>query len=118
MMPKLIALARRRTSLGMSFDRHAEHLRRRHGVDVEAFGERLLQLRDVGDVREHAQLDLADSRPRSASCPSSAMKAVRISRPSLVRIGNVLQVGIGRGEAPVVVAAERIAGVDAPGRRD
>ena len=40
-------------------DRHAEHFRRRHGVNVEAVGERLLELRNVGDVGEHAQLDLA-----------------------------------------------------------
>ena len=38
--------------------RHAEHFRCRHRVNVEAFGEGLLQLRNVGDVREHAQLDL------------------------------------------------------------
>ena len=59
MMPKLIALARRRTSARHALDRHAEHLGRRHGVDVETFREGMLQLRDVGHVREHAQLDLA-----------------------------------------------------------
>ncbi len=42
-----------------ALDRHAEHFRRGHGVDVEPVGEGLDELRDVGDVREHAQLDLA-----------------------------------------------------------
>ena len=59
MMPKLIALARRRTSLGMPCDRHAEHFRRGHRVDVDAVGEGLPQLRDLGDMGEQPQLDLA-----------------------------------------------------------
>ena len=42
-----------------ALDRHAEHLARRHGVDVEALLERILQRLDVGDVGEDAQLDLA-----------------------------------------------------------
>ncbi len=39
-------------------DGNAEHLGCGHGVDVEVVCERLLQLRDVGDVGEHAQFDL------------------------------------------------------------
>ena len=42
-----------------ALDRHAEHLGRRHGVNVEPVREGLRQLRDVGDVGQHAQLDLA-----------------------------------------------------------
>ena len=41
-----------------ALDRHAEHFRRGHGVDVEAVAERLAQRRDVGDLGEQPQLDL------------------------------------------------------------
>jgi hypothetical protein len=39
-------------------DRHAEHFRRRHGVDVEALAEGLLQRFDIGDGGQQPQLDL------------------------------------------------------------
>ena len=41
-----------------ALDRHAEHFRCRHGVNVEPFLERILQRLDVGDMGEDAQLDL------------------------------------------------------------
>ncbi len=50
MMPKLIALARRRISRRHALDRNAEHLRGRHGMNVETFAESLLELRDIGDL--------------------------------------------------------------------
>ena len=42
-----------------ALDRHAEHLRGGGGVDVEAVQEGALQLRDVADVGDEPQLDLA-----------------------------------------------------------
>ena len=36
------------------FDRHAEHLARCHGMDVEPVGESLAQRRRVGHMGEHA----------------------------------------------------------------
>ena len=54
MMPKLIALARRRTCGSMPGHGKVEHFARRHGVNVEALGEGLAQLRNVGHVGEHA----------------------------------------------------------------
>ena len=39
-------------------DRHAEHFRRRHGVDVEAVEEGLLELGDVCDMGQNAQFNL------------------------------------------------------------
>ncbi len=42
-----------------ALDRHAEHLARRHGVNVEAVGEGLCEGRRVGHVGKHAKLDLA-----------------------------------------------------------
>ena len=35
-----------------ALDRHAEHFRRRHGMNVEAFAKRLLQRLDAGDLGE------------------------------------------------------------------
>ena len=39
-------------------DRHAEHFRRRHGVNVDAVLERLAQRRHFGDFGQQPQLDL------------------------------------------------------------
>ena len=39
-------------------DRHAEHFRRRHGMNVEAVAERFFQRCDVGDLGQQSQLDL------------------------------------------------------------
>src|SRR5262249_5466357 len=41
-----------------TLDRHPEHLRGGHGVDVEAVAESLPERWDVGDLGEQAQLDL------------------------------------------------------------
>ena len=117
MMPKLIALARRRTSPGMPFDRHAEHFRRRHGVNVEAVANALRQRRDVGDLRRAAAARSASSRPRSACGPASAMKARRILRPSSVRTGMFCRFGSDDESRPVVRRRQRVAGVDAVGLR-
>ncbi len=47
---------------GHALDRHAEHLRGGHRVDVEAVAEGLLQRLDVGDVREDARARSGCSR--------------------------------------------------------
>ena len=68
-------------------------------MDVEAFGKGLFQLRDVGDVRQQPQLDLA---------VVGADQLVALLRdegladaaPFLGTHRDVLQVGIGRGQAP------------------
>ena len=59
MMPKLMALALAPDARVHALDRHAEHFRCGHGVNVEPVGEGLAQCRRVGHVRKHAQLDLA-----------------------------------------------------------
>jgi hypothetical protein len=41
-----------------ALDRHAEHFRRGHRMDVHPVGKGLAQLRNVGDMGQHAQLDL------------------------------------------------------------
>ena len=113
MMPKLIALARRRTFGSMPFDRHAEHLRRGHGVDVEAFVEGLHELRDVGHVREHAQLDLAvvggDELVALLGDEGAADAAAFLGADR-----DVLQVRLGRGEPAGGGRGERVVGVHPP----
>ena len=59
MMPKLIALARRRISAGMPSTGTPNISEAVDGVDVEAVREGALQLRDVADVGQQPQLDLA-----------------------------------------------------------
>ena len=97
-MPKLIALARRRTSARHAFHRHGENLRRRHGMNVELFGERLLELRDVGDMREQAQFDLAVIRADELHALGRD-EGLADAAAFLGADRNVLQVRIGRGEA-------------------
>jgi hypothetical protein len=41
-----------------ALDRHAEHFRCRHGVNVQTVAKRLLQHGNVGDLGEQPQLDL------------------------------------------------------------
>ncbi len=67
--------------------------------------ERLAQLRDVGDMREQAQLDLRVNRPEISFLPSGATKARRMRRPSSVRIGMFCRLGSDEDRRPVVVAA-------------
>jgi hypothetical protein len=112
-MPKLIALARR-ASRRHALDRHAEHLRRGHGVDVEAFGEGLLQLRDVADVGQQAQLDLA--------VVGADQHFARLGDEGLADLAaflgadrDVLQVGIGGGQPPGRRRRQRVGGVHPAG---
>ncbi len=68
-------------------------------MNVEALRERTLQLRNVGNVRKHAQFDLRIVR-RTSVMPGAAMKAVRISRPSFVRIGMFCRLGSDEASRP------------------
>ena len=90
-----------------ALDRHVEHLRRRNGVDVCAVGEGLLELRDLGDMRKHAQFDLAIvGRDQLVALFGDE------GGPDLAAFGrahrDVLQVGIGRRQASCRGRRERI----------
>ena len=83
-------------------------------MNVETFRERLLQLRNVGDVREHAQLDLRivgrDElhpfvRDEGGANFATFFRADR----------NVLQIGIGRREPSRRRRTQRVARVNAAG---
>ena len=54
----------------------------------------------VGDVREHAQLDLLVV-DRGSTLPGSAMKQGRITRPVSVRIGMFCRFGLIEASRPV-----------------
>ena len=73
--------------------------RRRHGVDVEAVGEGLPQLRDVGDMGEHAQLDLAVVG-RDQLVPGVGDEGGADLAALLGADRDVLQVRLGRGQPP------------------
>ena len=73
-------------------------------MDVELIGEGVLQRRDVGDIGQKAQLDLAVVG-RDELAPFGAMKARRILRPSSVRTGMFCRLGSDDDSRPVVVAA-------------
>ena len=82
-------------------------------MDVEPFGEGLAQLRDVGDMGEHAQFDLAvigADQFRALGRDEGGADAPALLGPDRY----VLQIGIGRGEPPGRGRGERIGGVDAP----
>jgi hypothetical protein len=85
-------------------DRHVEHLRCGHGVNVQTIRESLLELRNVGDMGQHAQLDLAVVC-RHQLVALSATKAVLIWRPSAVRTGMFCRLGSVEASRPVEVAA-------------
>ena len=105
MMPKLIVLARRRSS-GVIPSTGTPNI----AEAVMAWMSRpsakaCLQLRDVGDVGEQPQLDLAVVG-RDELVPGSARRRrVRILRPSSVRIGMFCRFGSDEDSRPVVVAA-------------
>ena len=115
-MPKLIALARRRISRRHVLDRHPEHFRSGHGVNVEPFAEGLLQRLDAGDLGEEPQLDLRivgrhELQARRGDEGAADLAAV------LGADRNVLQIGIGRRQPPGRGRGECVVGVDAVRRR-
>ena len=99
-----------------AFDRHAEHLGRGHRVDVEPVLERFHELRDVGHVREHAELDLAvvggDELVPLVGDEGAADRAAFLGADR-----DVLQVRLGGGEPAGRGRGERVVGVDAAGLR-
>ena len=94
--------------------RHAEHVGGGDGVDVVAAREGLLQGRNVGDMRQQAQLDLrivgAEQLVAGLGDEGLADLAALLAAHR-----NVLQVGIGRGETARGGAGHVIRGVDAAG---
>jgi hypothetical protein len=85
-------------------------------VNVEAFAEGFLQRLDIGDFGEQPQLDLrivgGDELVTVDGDEGTADLAALLGADR-----NVLQVRLGRGEAPGGGGGERIAGVDAMGLR-
>ena len=83
-------------------------------MDVQTVGEGLLQLADIGDMGDDAKLDLAViGRDQLGAGPGDEGGA---DAPSLLGADrDVLQVGLGRGQAAGGGGGERIGGVDAAG---
>ena len=84
--------------------RHAENLRRRHGVNVEIVGKGFFQFRNIGDMRQQPQLDLAVIGADQL-CALGAIKAWRMRRPSSVRTGMFCRLGSVEASRPVEVEA-------------
>ena len=73
-------------------------------MDVDAVGEGLPQLRDVGDVRQHAEFDLAVvGRDQLVALLGDEGGADR--RPSAVRMGMFCRLGSDEEMRPVGVEA-------------
>ena len=113
MMPKLIALARRRMAGSMPSIGTPNISRRGHGVDVEPVGEGLAQ---ASGCRRYGRARAARSgcnRPRSASCPWRRHEG-RADRAAFRRAHrDVLQIGSSEDSRPVDGRGERIGGVHA-----
>ncbi len=73
-------------------------------MNVEPVGERLPQLRNIGDMGQQTQLDLRIIR-RDELVAGAAMKARRIFRPASLRTGMFCRLGSEDESRPVVVAA-------------
>ena len=95
-----------------ALDGQAEHLARGHGVDVEAFGEGVAQLRDVGDVGKHPELDLAVIGRHQAGA-RRRHEGGADAPPFLRAHRNVLQIGLDRGKAAGRGRGQCVAGMDA-----
>ncbi len=97
-----------------ALDRHAEHFRRRHGMNVEPVREGTFELRNIGNVRKNAQLDLrVVGRNEHVSRIGDEGGADLAAFLGADR--NVLQVGVGRGQPSRRRRGERITRVNAPG---
>ena len=93
---------------------HVEHLARRHRVNVDAIVEGLAQARNVGDVGEQAQFDLrVVSREQDIARGGDEGFADLAAFFGADR--DVLQVGIGGGEAAGLRACQRVRRVHAAG---
>ena len=97
---------------GHLVERHAEHRGGGRRVNVESLLERFAQLRDVGDVGEQAQLDLAVIR-RDQLLARRRHEGAADAPPFLGADRNVLQVRVRGGEPARGRRGEREGGVDA-----
>ena len=84
---------------------HAEDEGGRGAVDILAAGERLLEGRVFGEVREHPQFDLRIVGREQDVMPGSATNARRTSRPSSVRTGMFCRLGSEEERRPVAATA-------------
>ena len=99
-----------------ALDRHAEHFRSGHGVNVELIGEGLLQRRDVGDVSEKAQFDLAIVG-RDELAPLRRDEGAADLAPRFGADGDVLQIGLRRRQPPGGRRGEGVGRMHASRRR-
>ncbi len=98
---------------GHVLDRHAENFRRRHGVNIQIVGKGLLQFRDIGDMRQQPQFDLAVigadqlaalGRDEGLADAAAFFGAHR----------DVLQIGIGGGQPPGRGRRHGVGGMNPP----
>ena len=114
MMPKLIALARRRTSRGMPSTGTPNISDAVMAWMSTPSAKACLQLRDVGDMGEHAQLDLAVvGRDQLVALVGDEGGADLAAFRGADR--DVLQVRLGRGQPAGRGRGQRVGGVDALG---
>ena len=97
-------------------DRHAEHFRCRHGVNVEPVAERLLEHGNVGDLRKQPQFDLRIIRRHQLVAGRGDEGAADLAAV-LGAHGDVLQVRLVRRQPPGGGRRQRVGGVDAMGLR-
>ena len=101
--------------LGRHFvQRDAEHLGRGQGVNVDPVAEGLLQLGDIRDMGQDAQLDLAvieADQPHARPGDEGLADAAALFGAH----GDVLKVRVGGGEPPGVRARDGIGGMHPPG---
>ena len=114
MMPKLIALARRRISAGMPSHRNTEHFRCGYRMDIGAVGKGLPKLRNIGHMGKHPEFDLAVvGRDQLVALLGDE------GGPDLAALGradrDVLQIGLGRRQAAGRGGGQRIGRVDPSG---
>ena len=96
-----------------ALNRHIEHFRRRHGVNIETISESLTQRRCVGHMGEDAQFDLAVVR--ADQCFARFCHEGFANFASLHRAhGDVLQVGLLTSQTARGGRRQDIAGMDAP----
>ena len=118
MMPKLIALARRRIAGSMpsiGTPNISDAVMAWMSRPSAKAWRSVRRCRPYGRAREARS---GCSRPRSAACPSSATKAVRMARPSLGAHRDVLQIRLERRQPARGGGGERVGGVHAARSRD
>ena len=97
-----------------ALDRHAEHLRGGHGMNILAGAEGPLQRRDVGDLRQQPEFDLRIVGGHEFASLGGDEGAADFAA-LLGADRDVLQVGVVAGQPPGHRHRLRIAGVNAAG---